>query len=100
MLTTIANGEREGVATFPCITGWGVRRKTLPLEWRQVDWSDRMVRLEPSLSAMGMVGYKTGNHLPEVCHVTLVCCAKLVPRRAHCRAQPSRHAKPPSNKPF
>ena len=42
--------------------------RILALEWRQVDWSDRMVRLEPSLSAMGMVGYKTGNHLPEVCH--------------------------------
>lgn len=37
----------QGVATFAYITGWRVRSEILPLEWRQVDWAGRMVRLEP-----------------------------------------------------
>ncbi len=32
---------------FAYLTGWRVVSEILPLEWRQVDWSARMVRLEP-----------------------------------------------------
>jgi len=35
------------VVTFAYITGWRIASEILPLEWRQVDWSGRVVRLDP-----------------------------------------------------
>ena len=32
---------------FAYLTGWRLKSEILPLEWRQVDWQGRMVRLEP-----------------------------------------------------
>lgn len=35
------------VVTFAYLTGWRVKSEILPLEWRQVDWLGRVVRLDP-----------------------------------------------------
>jgi integrase len=35
------------VMRFAYLTGWRVRSEILPLEWRQVDWKGRVVRLDP-----------------------------------------------------
>lgn len=35
------------VVTFAYITGWRVRSEVQGLEWRQVDWEGRVVRLDP-----------------------------------------------------
>ena len=35
------------VVTFAYLTGWRLRSEILPLEWRQVDWTGRVVRLDP-----------------------------------------------------
>jgi integrase len=35
------------VAEFAYITGWRMKSEILPLEWRQVDWTGRVVRLDP-----------------------------------------------------
>jgi integrase len=35
------------VVTFAYLTGWRVMSEILPLEWRQVDWDGRVVRLDP-----------------------------------------------------
>jgi hypothetical protein len=80
----------KNVATFACITGWAVRRKTLPLEWRRMDWSDRMVRLEPSLSAMGTVGYKTETIYRRYAASTLVAARNSFLDGHGAGAQPSR----------
>ena len=32
---------------FAYLTGWRLRSEILPLEWRQVDWTGRVVRLDP-----------------------------------------------------
>ena len=33
--------------TFAYLTGWRLSSEILPLEWRQVDWTGRVVRLDP-----------------------------------------------------
>ncbi len=35
------------VVTFAYLTGWRLTSEILPLEWRQVDWNGRTVRLDP-----------------------------------------------------
>jgi integrase len=35
------------VVRFAYLTGWRLRSEILPLEWRQVDWTGRVVRLDP-----------------------------------------------------
>jgi integrase len=35
------------VVTFAYLTGWRLASEILPLEWRQVDWNGRTVRLDP-----------------------------------------------------
>jgi integrase len=35
------------VVRFAYLTGWRVTSEILPLEWRQVDWTGRVVRLDP-----------------------------------------------------
>jgi integrase len=35
------------VITFAFLTGWRVTSEVLPIEWRQVDWESRVVRLDP-----------------------------------------------------
>ena len=35
------------VVTFAYLTGWRLKSEVLPLEWRQVDWDGRHVRLDP-----------------------------------------------------
>jgi integrase len=35
------------VVTFAYLTGWRLKSEILPLEWRQVDWQGRVVRLDP-----------------------------------------------------
>jgi integrase len=37
----------QPVVTFAYLTGWRLRSEILPLEWRQVDWTGRVVRLDP-----------------------------------------------------
>lgn len=37
----------QSVVTFAYLTGWRLRSEILPLEWRQVDWTGRVVRLDP-----------------------------------------------------
>jgi integrase len=41
------------VATFAYVTGWRMRSEILPLEWRQVDWTGRCVRLDPGTTKSG-----------------------------------------------
>jgi integrase len=40
-------GPLQPVVTFAYLTGWRVISEILPLEWRQVDWDGRVVRLDP-----------------------------------------------------
>ena len=35
------------VVTFACLTGWRLKSEVLSIEWRQVDWQRRVVRLDP-----------------------------------------------------
>ena len=35
------------VVTFAYLTGWRLNSEVLPLEWRQIDWTGRVVRLDP-----------------------------------------------------
>lgn len=35
------------IASFAYLTGWRLASEILPLEWRQVDWPGRVVRLDP-----------------------------------------------------
>ena len=37
----------QPVVTFAYLTGWRLTSEILPLEWRQVDWQGRTVRLDP-----------------------------------------------------
>jgi len=37
----------RAVVTFAYITGWRIASEILPMEWRQVDWNGRVVRLDP-----------------------------------------------------
>src|SRR6476660_7599213 len=39
--------ELQAVVTFASVTGWRLKSEVLPLEWRQVDWEGRNVRLDP-----------------------------------------------------
>jgi len=43
----------QGVAAFACITGWRTPSEILPLEWRQVDWLAREVRLDAGTTKNG-----------------------------------------------
>jgi len=45
--------ELRGVVTFAYITGWRTRSEILPLEWRNVDWHAREVRLDPGTTKNG-----------------------------------------------
>jgi len=40
----------QPLVQFAYLTGWRVKSEVLPLEWRQVDWSARVVRLEPGVA--------------------------------------------------
>jgi len=39
--------------TFAYLTGWRTTSEVLPLEWRQVDWGGRVVRLDPGTTKNG-----------------------------------------------
>jgi len=39
--------EIRPVVTFAYLTGWRLKSEILPLEWRQVDWQGKTVRLDP-----------------------------------------------------
>lgn len=41
------------VVTFAYLTGWRLTSEILPLEWRQVDWQGRVVRLDPGSTKNG-----------------------------------------------
>jgi integrase len=43
----------QAVVTFAYLTGWRVPSEILGLEWRQVDWSGRVVRLDPGTTKNG-----------------------------------------------
>jgi integrase len=43
----------QGVVTFAYLTGWRLTSEVLPLEWRQVDWNGRLVRLDPGTTKNG-----------------------------------------------
>jgi integrase len=38
---------------FAYLTGWRLRSEVMPLEWRQVDWQGRQVRLDPGTTKSG-----------------------------------------------
>jgi integrase len=40
----------QPLVQFAYLTGWRVKSEVLPLEWRQVDWHARVVRLEPGVA--------------------------------------------------
>jgi integrase len=63
----------QGVATFAYITGWRMRSEILPLEWRQVDWAGRMVRLEP-----GTTKNREGRSFPFTVALETLLKAQLV----------------------
>jgi integrase len=46
-------GELANVVRFAYATGWRTAREVLPLEWRQVDWEGRCVRLDPGTTKNG-----------------------------------------------
>lgn len=39
--------ELRNLVTFAYLTGWRLKSEILPLEWRQVDWQGRTVKLDP-----------------------------------------------------
>jgi integrase len=41
------------VVEFAFLTGWRLKSEVLPLEWRQVDWQGRTVRLDPGTTKSG-----------------------------------------------
>jgi integrase len=41
------------VVSFAYLTGWRIKSEILPLEWRQVDWQGREVRLDPGTTKNG-----------------------------------------------
>jgi integrase len=41
------------VLEFAYLTGWRLTSEILPLEWRQVDWTGRVVRLDPGTTKNG-----------------------------------------------
>jgi integrase len=43
----------RGVLEFAYLTGWRLTSEILPLEWRQVDWTGRVVRLDPGTTKNG-----------------------------------------------
>jgi integrase len=43
----------RGVLEFAYLTGWRLASEILPLEWRQVDWTGRVVRLDPGTTKNG-----------------------------------------------
>jgi integrase len=45
--------DLRGVVTFAYITGWRTKSEILPLEWRNVDWQAREVRLDPGTTKNG-----------------------------------------------
>jgi integrase len=45
--------EIRPVVRFAHATGWRVSSEILPLEWRQVDWQGRVVRLDPGTTKNG-----------------------------------------------
>ena len=38
---------------FAYLTGWRLKSEVMPLEWRQVDWQGRQVRLDPGTTKNG-----------------------------------------------
>jgi integrase len=43
----------RGVFEFAYLTGWRLTSEILPIEWRQVDWAGRVVRLDPGTTKNG-----------------------------------------------
>jgi integrase len=37
----------QAVVTFAYATGWRLRSEVLPLQWKQIDWTAKTIRLEP-----------------------------------------------------
>ncbi len=64
----------QPVVRFAYLTGWRLGSEILPLEWRQVDWSGRVVRLDP-----GTTKNREGRSFP------------FTPRSNHCSRDSSRN---------
>jgi integrase len=43
----------QGALEFAYLTGWRIRSEIFPIEWRQVDWNGRVVRLDPGTTKNG-----------------------------------------------
>jgi integrase len=43
----------QGVIEFAYLTGWRLSSEILPLKWRHVDWTGRVVRLDPGTTKNG-----------------------------------------------
>ncbi len=85
------------VVTFAYLTGWRLRSEILPFEWRQVDWTGRVVRLDP-----GMTKNREGRSFPftialetllkeqHAAHEHLKKAGRLVPFVFHRNGEPIR----------
>ena len=68
----------QPMVQFAYLTGWRVKSEVLPLEWRQVDWRGRVVRLEPGV-AKNRDGRHTDSDLPPLVAVSLPRCRRARP---------------------
>jgi integrase len=62
----------RGLVTFAYITGWRVGSEVQPLEWRQIDWNAREVRLDP-----GTTKNRAGRVFPFTQELEKVLLAQL-----------------------
>ncbi len=62
----------QPVVTFAYLTGWRVKSEILPMEWRQVDWQGRVVRLDP-----GTTKNREGRSFPFTAALEAVLKAQL-----------------------
>jgi integrase len=73
------------VVTFAYLTGWRVTSEILPLEWRQVDWESRVVRLDP-----GTTKNREGRTFPFTVELERLLKEQLAVHEAMKKEQPPR----------
>jgi integrase len=73
------------VVAFAYLTGWRVTSEILTLEWRQVDWNGRVVRLDPGTTKNG-----EGRTFPFTAELEQLLNEQLVEHEAMKKEQPPR----------
>jgi integrase len=63
----------QPLVEFAYLTGWRVKSEILPLEWRHIDWTDRVVRLDP-----GTTKNEEGRTFPFTAAIETVLQAQLM----------------------